>query len=92
MSTLKAQIESWCRTHAVTVPPGFHRHSASRYVAVDTSQTPFKLVARTWFNLKDLEYYLENIGTGDSYRALDFQERRELVRSGTGRLTRGEAF
>lgn len=84
MSTLKTPIESWCRTHAVTVPPGFHRRSASRYVAVDTSQTPFKLVARTWFDLKDLEYYLENVGTGDS-------SERWICRKGANWFAPGQA-
>jgi hypothetical protein len=92
VSPLKTQIESWCLANGVTVPSGFHRHTASRYVAIDTAQTPFKLVARTWFSLKDLEYYLENVGASDSYRALDFKERCELIRSNTGRLSRGDAF
>ena len=92
MNTLRAEIESWCRANGIAIPPGFYRHPASRYVAMDMSQKPSKLVARTWFNLRDLDYYLENVGASASYRALDFTERRELIRSETGRLSRADAF
>ena len=89
---IKKAIEDWCAANSVLVPPGFHRHPASRYVAIDCSQTPSKLVARTWFNLEDMQYYSDNIGQSSSYRFFDFKERLEFRASENGRLVRSHGL
>ncbi len=89
---MRKDIEAWCNNSGVVIPSGFHRHPAQRYVAIDLGQQPPKLVARTWFNLEDMQYYVDNVGQSASYRFLDFKERQELTLSESGRLARSHGF
>lgn len=53
-------ILDYCAAHGVAVPAGFARHTPSRYVIIRKDSDPPKLVARTWFSVADLTYYIEN--------------------------------
>jgi hypothetical protein len=75
----------------VAIPPGFYRHSASRYAAIDLEGSPPKLVAKTWFNQEDAAYYLANLSSGKPMRILDFKDRCELLFNGAD-FTRGSEF
>lgn len=85
------RIKAHCAAGGVEVPPGFHRHPASRYVAIDVGASPPRLVATTWIKQEDLLYFLDHLGAGRTFRLLDFKERRELTRIGE-RLDPGDAF
>jgi hypothetical protein len=87
----KDRIEAYCQESGVAIPPGFYRHSASRYAAVDLESSPPRLVAKTWFNQEDAAYYLANLASGKPMRILDFKDRRELLFNGTD-FTRGTEF
>jgi hypothetical protein len=86
------RIKAYCEEHGVEIPPGFFRHPASRYVAIHTDPTPPRLVAKTWFNQKDLVYYLTHLGQGREYRLLDFKDRQELHYAGGRSLSHGDPF
>lgn len=88
----KDRIVAYCEAKGIEVPGGFHRHSASRYVAIDMDSTPPKLVARTWFSQQDAEYFLRSLAPGRNVRLLDFKERHALLFDGGSRLQRGDAF
>lgn len=85
---LKNAIEGWCAANCVAIPPGFYRHPAQRYAAVDVSHEPPKLVARTWSKLEDMQYYADSIGQAACYRYFDFRTRDEFTLSERGRLVR----
>ena len=87
----KDRIEAFCKENGIAIPPGFYRHSASRYAAIDLESSPPKLVAKTWFNQEDVVYHLVNLSQGTRMRILDFQDRRELLFDGS-RLSRGDEF
>ena len=94
-SKYKRLIGDYCVRHGISVPPGFGRHSPSRYVIIRTHLTPAKLIAATWFRTNDLHYYIERsllpeLGESlqQSIRILDFQEGEELVYRGGRRLDR----
>ena len=89
---IKKEIEDWCSRNGVIITSGFYRHPAQRYAAIDLSHEPPKLVARTWFNLEDMQYYSDNVGQAASYRFLDFKERHELKLSESGRLVRSHGL
>lgn len=86
------RVKSYCETNGVEIPPGFYRHPASRYVVVDTSSSPPKVVAKTWFKQEDVVYYLKNLSPGKQVQILDFKERRELVFDGGETLKGGNGF
>lgn len=88
----KDKIETYCKEVGIEIPVGFHRHSASRYAAVDLESTPPKLIAKTWFKQEDVVYYLANLSTGRRMRILDFKERYLLVFNGKSTLERGAPF
>jgi hypothetical protein len=86
------RIEDWCKASGVEIPPGFYRHSASRYVAIDISSASPRLIAKTWFNQEDVVYYLMNMAEERKLRLLDFKERCELTYNGKKSLVRGNEF
>ena len=86
------QIEKFCNQEGVIIPPGFYRHTANRYAAIDFGTEPKKLIAKTWFNKEDVVYYINNMVSGKNLRILDFKEKQDLVLSEGGKLIRGKAF
>lgn len=90
--TYTDRVKAYCEASGIEISPGFYRHPASRYVAVDVGGTPPKLIAKTWFNQVDVVYYLKNLASGKQIRVLDFKDRQELVFQGGERLIRGAEF
>jgi hypothetical protein len=95
----KRLIEVYCAQNGVSVPAGFARHTASRYAIIRTDLTPPKLIAKTWYKIADLHYYIERFlqpELGDalarSIRILDFREGEELAYNGGKRLDRVGRF
>ena len=86
------RIKTYCEEAGIEIPPGFFRHPASRYVAIQKDLTPPRLVAKTWFNQEDLVYYLVHFGVGRRYKLLDFKERQELLYAGGNSIECGDAF
>jgi hypothetical protein len=86
------RIKLYCDESDIEIPPGFFRHHASRYVAVDVGCDPPRLVAKTWFKQDDVIYYVTRFGTERTLKFLDFKERRELRLIGGRRLERGDSF
>jgi hypothetical protein len=86
------RIQAYCAEHNIEIPPGFHRHPASRYVAVDIDCNPPRLVAATWFKQEDMLYYLTHLGAAKTLRLLDFGDRTELHYRGGNLLERGQSF
>ena len=84
-------IRAYCEAQGIEVPIGFGRHPANRYVAVDATATPPKLVARTWLTQEDAVYSLTHLAPGVLHRVFDFKERQELVLTGHS-LERRSAF
>jgi len=91
-------IGDYCERHGVEIPPGFAR-GASRFAIIRTHLTPPKLIARTWFNMADVVYYVEHFmlpELGDtlsqSIRILDFKDCEELAYTGGKRLDRVGTF
>ena len=78
------RIRRYCQQHGISIPIGFGRHSASRYVVVELSEQP-KLVARTWFNVADLIHYLDR-ASDVPRQILDFKEGVVLERTGATRV------
>jgi hypothetical protein len=52
------RIRQYCERHEIAVPAAFARHPASRYAIIELTEPP-KRVARTWFKIEDLIYYLD---------------------------------
>lgn len=88
----KERIQAYCEANGIEIPIGFHRHSASRYAAIDREASPPKLVAKTWFNQEDVVYFLKNLASGKNMQILDFKEYRELLFEGGERLQHGNGF
>jgi hypothetical protein len=91
--SLKKIIEAYCLAKGVTIPPGFARHPASRYVVIRRDSPTPKLVAKTWFKQEDVAYYAQNtllveLGTDLDGKVdfLDFKEGRRLQYSEGGRF------
>jgi len=92
-------IEAYCERAGVSLPPGFARHTPSRYAIIRIHITPPKLVATTWFKVADVLYHIEHAllpELGDtlskSIRILDFEQGHELAYTGGRRLTRVGTF
>jgi hypothetical protein len=92
-------IRDYCARNGVQVPPGFARHTPSRYIIIRTHLTPPKLIGNTWFKIADVVYYIEHFllpELGDdlphSILILDFQDGDELSYTGGKRLGRVGAF
>ena len=81
-STIKSKIERFCEERGYFVPSGFHRHPASRYVAIVENDRKWKLVARTWFTVEDLIYYLDHDCGDRNFMIFDFKNMRQLKRRG----------
>ena len=86
----RQRIQDWCTQNNITIPPGFYRHPASRYAAIDLAFEPPKLIATTWFKQENLLYYLTH-NAERHYRILDFKERCELFLHDS-RLHRSQSF
>ena len=97
-SKLELLIRDYCERHGVAITPGF-AHGACRYAIIRTYITPPKLIARTWFNMADVVYYIEHFmlpelgdSISQSIRILDFKDGEELAYSGGKRLDRVGTF
>jgi hypothetical protein len=86
------RIKLYCDENGIEIPPGFFRHPASRYVAVDVGCEPPRLVATTWFKQDDVVYYATRLATDRRLKFLDFKERRELRLAGGRNFERGDSF
>jgi hypothetical protein len=86
------RIKDYCDSEGVEIPSGFYRHPASRYAVIDLEATPFKLVARTWFQQQDVVYYLQSLAAGKPVKILDFKDRQQLVLENGQRLKPTAAF
>lgn len=91
-------IGDYCHRHGVAIPPGF-ANGACRYAIIRTHLTPPKLIARTWFNMADVVYYIEHFmlpelgdSLSQSIRILDFKAGEELAYTGGKRLGRVATF
>lgn len=76
---LSEKVLRYCEAQGIEVPIGFRRHPAKRYIAIDLSQSPPKLVATSWFKQEDMAYYLVNLAPGKPHKLLDFQEGQVLA-------------
>ena len=92
-------IEDYCTRHKISMPPGFAQGTPQRYAIIRTHLTPPKLIAKTWFNVADVIYYIEHFmlpELGDtlsqSIRILDFKDGEELAYTGGKRLDRVRTF
>ena len=86
------KIREYCESRGIEIPPGFYRHPASRYAAVDQDATPPKLLAKTWFKQEDVVYYLTHLAHGKRLTLLDFKERHELRFNGKETLEHASEF
>jgi len=86
------RIKAWCEECGIEIPPGFHRHPASRYVAIEEDRRPARLVARTWFKLEDMAYYATRIAGSGTLRFLDFKARKVLRLVDRRLVDTGESF
>jgi hypothetical protein len=77
------RIRQHCERCGIEIPIGFGRHPASRYAIIDLGP-PAKLVARTWFTVEDLIYYLDRAADVPR-QILDFK--REVVLERDGKRT-----
>jgi hypothetical protein len=78
------RIRQYCERHGIAVPAAFDRHPASRYAIIELSQPP-RLVARTWFKVEDLIYYLDRQAEVPR-RIVDFKRAVVLEREGKARM------
>jgi hypothetical protein len=74
------RIRQHCERRGVAIPIGFDRHSASRYAIIELGEPP-RLVARTWFKVVDLIYYLDRAADVPR-QILDFKREVMLERHG----------
>jgi hypothetical protein len=92
-------IGDFCARGGIAIPPGFARHTPSRYAVIRTDVTPPKLVAKTWLRTSDVIYYIEHVlalelgeSLSQTIRILDFQEGEELAYTGGKRLDKIRQF
>ena len=78
------RIRQYCERHGIAVPTAFARHPASRYAIIELSEPP-KLVARTWFKVEDLIYYLDR-QPDVPRRIIDFKRGVMLERDGESKM------
>lgn len=74
------RIRQHCEQCGITIPVGFDRHPAGRYAIIEFGH-PSRLVARTWFKIADLIYYLDR-APDVSRLILDFKHEVVLERDG----------
>jgi hypothetical protein len=86
------RIREYCQSAGIDIPAGFNRQPASRYAVIDLEATPPKLVARTWFKVEDVSYFLANLAADRRVRVLDFKDHIELLSGPDGALRHGESF
>jgi hypothetical protein len=77
------RIEAYCHQHGIQVPPGFHHRSACRYAIVDTSASPPRLSAVTYY-LESwvIDYLVTARSASRQFRVLDFKRGLELAYRG----------
>lgn len=85
-------IKVWCEARGIEIPPGFYRHPASRYAAIDEGVQPARLVAKTWFKQEDVIYYATRIAADSRLRFLDFKAGRVLRLQGDRLVETEEAL
>ena len=78
------RIRQHCERRGIAIPVGFERHPASRYAIVELGQ-PARLVARTWFKVEDLIYYLDRAADVPR-QILDFKREVVLERDGKSKM------
>ena len=83
-------IESYCERRGIHIPIGFGKGNAQRYAIILLDSDRPQLVAKTWFNMEDVVYYLRNVAGDRLTRVLDFKDGVELVDKGGKRLKRGQ--
>src|SRR5204862_2059648 len=59
-SKYRRLIDEYCARHGVNIPQGFAQGTPQRYAIIRTHLTPPKLIARTWFSMADVVYYIEH--------------------------------
>ena len=91
-SKYRPLIESYCQSRGIQIPVGFGRHAPNRYAVIQLAANPPQLVARTWFNMEDVVYFLRNTTPDTPVRILDFKQGVELIDQGGKRLTRGRSI
>lgn len=74
------KISRYCKERGIAIPIGFERHPASRYAIIEVGP-PARLVARTWFKIEDLIYYLDRAADVPR-QILDFKREVMLGREG----------
>ena len=84
-------IRDFCTAKGIDIPVGFGRHAANRYAAIDHSTEPAKLIARTWFTMVDVVYFLRS-NADCRFTIIDFKDGIELIDTGGKRLKRGQAI
>src|SRR5947199_10437 len=98
-SKYRRLIEDYCARHGVSIPPGFAQGTSQRYAIIRTHLAPPKLIARTWFSMADVIYYIEHFilpelgeALSQSIRILDFKDGEELAYTAGKRLDRVATF
>jgi len=51
-------IVNYCNTHSILIPEGFYRGTASHIAIIRLDKPQPKLVAKTFFKMVDVKYYL----------------------------------
>lgn len=77
-------IEAYCKVNSVEIPAGFYRHAASHIAVIRNDSEKPKLVAKTFFNKSDLNYYLGNLEIQDQNlneiaRVIDFKNEKQYI-------------
>ena len=79
-----ALVEEYCEANAIEIPVGFYRHNASHLVIIRYDLDQPKLVAKTFFNKSDLNYYLEKVEIANDQieeiaKILDLKNKKEYI-------------
>lgn len=53
-------IQEYCEREGIYIPPGFWRHTASHLAVIRYDGSEPKLVAKIFFKMEDLKYYIES--------------------------------
>ena len=77
-TTLTQKIQEFCTSHDIQIPPGFKRHAPSRYAVIVINDDARKLIAKTWFTVEDLVYYVEHNLKDREHRVFDFEQMNEI--------------
>jgi len=77
-------VEQYCEVNSIEIPAGFYRHNASHLVVIRYDLDQPKLVAKTFFKITDLNYYLEKVEIENTQieeiaKVLDLKNDKEYV-------------